>query len=63
MPNEEAQSEPVQTGDLVDLVTAPVLRQINQNTAAVLEVLAEIRELVEAIGRQIKRQIPDRGSS
>jgi hypothetical protein len=43
--------------DLVHLVTAPVLRQMNQNTAAVLEVLGEVRESLDAIARQIAREI------
>ena len=44
--------------DLVNLITAPVLRQMNQNTAAVLELLGELRESVDAIARQIAREIP-----
>lgn len=48
--------------ELVQLVTAPVLRQLNENMAAVLEVLGEVRESVEAVARQMARELKNRGT-
>ena len=49
---------PVRRDDLVNLVTAPVLTQVNQNAAQILAKIEELREAVETIARQIAREIP-----
>ena len=59
MSEDKTNHGPSQREDLVNLVAAPVLRQINQNTAAVMEMLGDLRESVDAVARQIKRQMPE----
>jgi hypothetical protein len=43
--------------DLVNLVTVPVLHQLNKGSAEILKMLRELQESVEMIAREIARQI------
>ena len=45
--------------DLINLVTAQILAQVNQNSANLLAKISVLQESVDAIARQVAREIPD----
>ena len=58
MVEDQSKNKPMTVENVVTLVTAPVLSQVNLIGANLLKRLNELQEIVEMIGRQIQREIP-----
>jgi hypothetical protein len=58
MPHTVINKSPAKRDDLINLVTAPVLSQVNLNGAEILKKIAELQASLDIIARQVSREIP-----